>query len=94
MCIGAWASSAPIQALVNHQQYKELAGAVYRSAGAECYDTIERGFADIEQYFLDGRADEIDEIFNTCDPITTLADQALFFSLVSEFFSIIPQFNQ
>lgn len=95
LCTGAWASSAPLQSLVNHQQYKELAGAAYRSAGGqECYNTIERGFADIEQYFADGRTDEIDEIFHTCDPITTPADEAFFFSLISEFFSIIPQFNQ
>ncbi len=94
LCIGAWASSAPLQALVNFQQFKELAGAVYRSAESECYSTIERGFAAMEQYVLDGRSGEIDEIFNTCDPITTPSDVAFFFNLVSEFFSFIPQFNK
>lgn len=48
----------------------------------------------MEQFFADGRADEIDEMFYTCDPITSPADIALFFSLTSEIFSIIPQFNQ
>lgn len=94
LCTGAWASSAPLNALVNHQQYKELAGAVYRSTGGDCYNTIERAFAELEQYIRDDRADEIDEIFNTCDPITSLADKALFFGLISEFFSLIPQINQ
>lgn len=95
LCTGAWASSAPLHARVNHQEYKELSGAAYRSAGGqECYNTIERGFAAMEQYFADGRAEEVDELFHTCDPITSAADEALFLSLVSEFFSIIPQFNQ
>lgn len=95
LCTGAWASSAPLHARVNHQEYKELSGAAYRSAGGQvCYNTIETGYAQIQQYFADGRADEIDEIFHTCDPIRSPADQALFFSLTSEIFSIIPQFNQ
>lgn len=95
LCTGAWASSAPLHARVNHQEYKELSGAAYRSAGGqECYNSIEQGFTAIERYFAEGRASEIDEIFHTCDPIRSPADQALFFSLVSEIFSIIPQFNQ
>lgn len=91
---GAWASSAPIHARVDHREYKELSGAAYRSVGQECYDTIERGFAQMERYFAEGRAGEVDDLFHTCDPITSPADIALFFSLVSEIFSIIPQFNQ
>ncbi|KAJ6628026.1 putative serine protease F56F10.1 [Pseudolycoriella hygida] len=94
LCTGAWASSAPIHARVNHQEYKEIAGAAYRSAGGqECYRTIEQGFVSMEYYLAAGRADEIDELFKTCDPIRSPADVALFFSLVSEIFSIIPQFN-
>ncbi len=95
LCTGAWASSAPLHARVNHQEYKELSGAAFRSAGGqECYNAIQNGYAQIEQYFADGRADIIDELFHTCDPITSPEDIALFFSLTSEIFSIIPQFNQ
>lgn len=95
LCSGVWASGAPLIARVDHREYKELSGAAYRSAGGQdCYNTIETGFAQIEQYFADGRNSEIDEIFHTCDPITSPADVALFFSLISEIFSIIPQFNQ
>ncbi|KAG4068454.1 hypothetical protein HA402_004794 [Bradysia odoriphaga] len=90
---GAWASSAPLLARVNHFEYKELSGAAFRSAGQDCYDTIEQGFAQIERFFADGRHADVDELFNTCDPITSPADVAIFFSEISEIFSIIPQFD-
>lgn len=92
---GVWASSAPLQSLVNHVQYKEIAGAVYRAAGGDaCYNTLESGFAAIEQYISDGRQTEIQEIFSLCDPIVSAADQWIFFAAISEVYAIIPQFNQ
>lgn len=94
MSTGAWASSAPLVARVNHLEFKELSGAAFRSAGQNCYDTIEQGFAQIEYFFANGRHAEVEELFNTCDPIASAADEALFFSEISEIFSIIPQFNQ
>jgi len=91
---GAWASSAPLQSVLNHVAFKEIAGAAYRQAGGnECYDTLESGFRTMEQYIADGRNSEIEEIFRTCEPIVTDADEAVFFSFVAELFSLVPQWN-
>lgn len=94
MTTGAWASSAPLVARVNHLEYKELSGAAFRSVGQDCYDTIEQGFAQIQRFFADGRQAEVQELFSACDPFTSPGDEALFFNEISEIFSIIPQFDQ
>lgn len=89
------ASSSPLRAVVDHRQYKEIAGAAYRLAGGnDCYTTVEDGFTYLEQYLANGRNDYVREVFNACDPIVSDADISIFVSLVSELFAVVPQFNQ
>jgi len=92
---GAWASSAPTLAIYDHFQYKELSGAVYRHVGGnECYDNIERGFAEVEQMVFAGRHQEVSDLFHLCNVFDDELDVQLFFSFISEAFSLLAQFDQ
>lgn len=95
LVVGAWASSAPMFAVYNQFEFKELSGAVYRHVGGnECYENIERGFAEMEQMVADGRNAEISELFHLCNVFDDELDTQVFFSLMSEVFSLLAQFDQ
>jgi len=95
LVVGAWASSAPVLAVYDHFQYKELSGAVYRHVGGnECYENIERGFAEMEEMVFAGRHSDISELFHLCNVFDDEFDVQLFFSLISEVFSLLAQFDQ
>lgn len=95
LVVGAWASSAPTLAIADHFQYKELSGAVFRHIGGnECYENIERGFAEMEQMVADNRLAELATMFQLCDVIEDELDIQMFFSVMSEFFSLLAQFDQ
>jgi len=92
---GAWASSAPMFAVYDQLQYKELSGAVYRHVGGnECYENIERGFAQMEQMVAAGQFEEISELFHLCNVFDDEQDPQVFFSFASEVFSLLAQFDQ
>ncbi len=91
----AWASSAPTLAIADHFQYKELSGAVFRHVGGNaCYNVIERGFAELEEMIQYGRNQELTDMFQVCDIIEGDLDVQIFFSTLSEFFSLLAQFDQ
>jgi len=95
LAVGAWASSAPMLAVYNQFQFKELTGAVYRHIGGNaCYQNIENGFAEMEQMVADGRNAEISAMFHLCNIFDDPFDVQLFFSLMSEVFSLLAQFDQ
>lgn len=92
---GAWASSAPTLAIADHFQYKELSGGVYRHVGGnECYNIIERGFAEMEEMVTYGRTQELAQMFFLCNEIEDILDVQMFFSTISEFYSLLAQFDQ
>lgn len=92
---GTWASSSPLLSIVDHFQYKELSGAVYRHiGGAECYNVLERGFAQMERMLDDDLHEEIEEIFHLCGDIETVQDRQIFFATMSAFYSLLAQFDQ
>lgn len=81
--------------IVDHFQYKELAGAIYRHIGGhECYDRIERGFAAMEQMISDGRNEDLADMLHLCDEIDGALDIQLFFLILSDFYSSFTQFEQ
>lgn len=91
---GAWASSAPVLSVVNHQLYKETAAATYRSIGGDaCYNAIESGFAAIETLVQNGQLDELSAIFSLCPASYLRTDRSisLFFALIAEAFAVIVQ---
>lgn len=91
----AWASSAPVLAVYDQFQYKELSGAVYRHVGGnDCYERIERGFAQVEEMVAAGNNAEVSELFHLCNVFDDELDSQVFFSLISEAFSLIAQFDE
>lgn len=89
---GVWASSASLQALQNHEQYKVLAaGTIRKWAGDECYNVIDAGFAELEAIALNGQMAELNGMFNVCDDhsLETGNDVATLFLIMSEMFSSI-----
>lgn len=92
---GAWASSAPVFAVYDQFQYKELSGAVYRHVGGNvCYEHIERGFAQVEQMVANGQNAQVSELFHLCNVFDDELDVQFFFSAISEAFSLLAQFDQ
>jgi len=92
---GAWASSAPLVSIVDHFQYKELSGAVYRHIGGDaCYNRLERGFAQASQMIDDGLDDDVEEMFHLCGEIETEQDIQIFFATLSAFYSLLAQFDE
>lgn len=92
---GAWASSAPVFAVYDQFQFKELSGAVYRHIGGNtCYNHIQSGFAQMEDMVYNGRQNELREWFHICNEFEDDLDIHMFFSLTSEVFSLLAQFDQ
>lgn len=90
----AWASGAPTLSVLNLQEYKEVAGAVYRRAGGnECYDRLDRGFAEMEEMAANGQLAELSAMFRLCNPLEGQNDIANFFYVISEFYSILVQLS-
>lgn len=91
---GAWASGAPVLSVINFEEYKEVAGAVYRRAGGnECYDRLDRGFAEMEAMAANGQLAELGEMFHLCFPLEGENDISTFFYAISEFYSILVQLS-
>lgn len=92
LAIGAWASSSPVYAKLDHKEYKELAGAVYSHFGGDsCYNRIENGFKQMEKMLSDGHGDDLTKIFKLCEPLQTENDRQLFFNTIAEIFSYMTQ---
>ncbi|XP_037043957.1 putative serine protease K12H4.7 [Bradysia coprophila] len=90
---GVWASSAPLPSVVDFDGFKEATGAAYRAVGGdECYDALELGFDRMRALFDAEDFEELTETFYLCDPLEE-EDGPHFFSLMAEFYSILPQFE-
>lgn len=95
LTVGAWSSSSPAQSVVDHFQFTELAGAVYRHIGGnECYDRIDRGFAAMEQMIANGQNEDLADMFHLCNDIESALDVQLFFSTMADFYSSFTQFER
>lgn len=96
LALGAWASSAPVLSVVNHQLYKETSAATYRNVGGDaCYDAIESSFAFVERMVQNNQLEELSNIFYICPDSTLRTDRSisLFFSLLAEAFSLVVQLS-
>lgn len=90
----AWASGAPVLSVLNLQEYKEVAGAVYRRAGGNaCYNRLESGFAEMEAMVTNNQLAELGALFNLCYPLQHQNDISNFFYVISELYSILVQLS-
>jgi Serine carboxypeptidase S28 len=64
---GAWSSSAPLRAVVDFPEYKEVVGLAVRTIGGQsCYDRLERAFTQIRNAMDASQFAMLDTEFNTC----------------------------
>lgn len=93
LALAAWASSAPVLSVIDHFQYKELAGATYRYIGGpECYDALEDGFEQMEEMVANQQFEQLAEMFNLCEVVRDRNDISTFFAAIAELYAIITQF--
>lgn len=94
LTVGAYSSSSPMQSVVDHFQYKELAGAVYRHIGGnECYNRIEGGFAAMEQMITNGQNEDLADMFHLCYELKP-QDVRFLFQAMSDYYSSLTQFER
>lgn len=89
---GVWASSAPLLAQQNHQQYlANVADLLRKTAGDECYNLIDAGFAELSAIAVEGRLAELSERLNVCETgrLQTNNDVSALFVLLADIFSSI-----
>jgi len=92
MVSGAIATSAPVKAKLEFQEYFEV---VQQSVGPQCAQRI-RNVTDIVTKMLtttDG-IKQLEQTFNACSPIVTADDQATFMSSLTDGVCEIVQYNQ
>lgn len=88
-----WASSAPLPSIVDFDEFKEATGLAYRTVGGDvCYNALELGFTRMLELFDAGDYETLTEEFFLCDPFET-EDAPMFFSVMAEFYALIPQFE-
>lgn len=95
LAVGAWASSAPVNAKLDFLEYKEVVGAAFFVHGSRsCHDGLESAFADAERLIADNKLDEVRELFGLCDGFSTEADIANAFSTFSDILSGYVQYHR
>ncbi|XP_037043767.1 putative serine protease K12H4.7 isoform X3 [Bradysia coprophila] len=92
LSLGVWASSAPLESVVDFDQFKVATGAAFRNVGGDsCYDALELGFERMQDLVDDGDFEELSEAFFLCDTLEP-EDLPHFFSIIAELYATMPQF--
>lgn len=64
---GVWASSAPLRALMDFNEYKRVVSATYFKIGkADCYNRVKMAFEKLEQKFASGQVADLKRLFGLC----------------------------
>uniref|UniRef100_A0A240PNB3 Prolylcarboxypeptidase n=1 Tax=Anopheles epiroticus TaxID=199890 RepID=A0A240PNB3_9DIPT len=83
---GAWASSAPVRATTNFEEFAVEVGNIIRAKGSdECYNRIFQAFNAAENLVDAGETDTLSELFNTCEPVdveNSLEIELFFFAMM------------
>lgn len=96
LVVGGWASSAPLLAKVDFYEYKEVVGKAFKKLGGEkCYNRIEKGIADLEGLFANGRSAEARAMLRVCSDFDHNNDLDLWtlFSSISNIFAGVAQYQ-
>lgn len=92
LAVGAWASSAPVNAKVDFVEYKELVGAAYFAIGGRnCHDGLQSVFSDAERMIANNQLEEFRVLFGICDGFGSEADISSAFITFSDLISIYVQ---
>lgn len=89
----AWASSSPLQSVVNHTDFTVLTGWSWmETGGLSCYARISNGFRELEQMIANNEMARLREMFGMCDELpNTEMDAATFFSGLFEYYSLVAK---
>lgn len=67
---GAWATGAPLLAVVDFKEYNQIVSeAIHSIGGSDCSGRIERAMHQMENLFFDSQYDELGRIFRLCHPL-------------------------
>lgn len=94
---GVWASSGPLFAKLDFEEYKEVVGYSINLVGGEaCYNRIASAIAELEQMVVDGEGERITELFNLCYPLDTNDNLNVwnFFGGISNYFAGLVQYHR
>jgi hypothetical protein len=82
---GAWASSAPLEALLDFYEYKEvMTNAIKRVGGDDCSVIFENAFKEMEKLVEEKDSRRLQSAFNLCFPMNFTADVSHFFYEMSD----------
>ncbi|XP_062551628.1 thymus-specific serine protease-like [Armigeres subalbatus] len=85
---GVWSSSGIVQTSSDFRAFTEEVGQIIRRFGGnDCYNTIWSGFRTVENLIDIGISNQLDQLFNTCEPINatnSLDVQAFFYGIFYE----------
>lgn len=95
LAVGSWASSAPVRALVDFVEYKEVVGAAFYAHGSRaCHDRLEAAFKAAEQLIEDNETEEFRQLFGLCEGFGSADDVANAFSTFSDVLAGIVQYHK
>lgn len=95
--VGSWASSAPLDAVVDFTDFMEVVGRAYRQLGGDyCYDLIDNATSYYEELFHTGQGAKAKKLLNLCDSFdeNNEKDQWQIFSSIANIFAGIAQYQK
>ncbi|XP_059621346.1 thymus-specific serine protease-like [Phlebotomus argentipes] len=86
MIAGAWASSAPLEAVTDFQAYYEVAAESIKLVGGQkCIDKLQKAYEEMEKLYDSGNLTYLSQKLTTCEPLTDdRKDRMYFFARTTE----------
>ncbi|CAO1422812.1 unnamed protein product [Diamesa serratosioi] len=83
---GGWASSAPLVAKMNYEEYNEIMTDSYLEIGGqECVNLFEKAIVRLEEIVLSGNTSRIEKEFDLCEPLQPNDIETLFYEIDNAF---------
>lgn len=73
--------------------YDSLSYSIYRTSGAGCRNLIQEAFEEAERMIIEDDADDLQELFNLCNPIDTDDDNDVS-SFFQNFYDLLVEYVQ
>lgn len=91
---GGWASSAPLVAKINYEEYNEIMTESYLELGGqECVNRFEKSIAALEKIVSSGNTSKIEKDFDLCEPLKPRDIETLFYEIDNAFASSVQGYT-
>lgn len=91
---GGWASSAPLVAKVNYEEYNEVMTESYLEVGGqECANRFEKAILELEEIVSSGDTSKIEKDFDLCEPLKLRDIETLFYEIDNAFASSVQGYT-